>query len=241
MPERTFLELQQEVCWNVFGNASTTLPTTNELDQVKRAINHALTEMANLCNMTSLRREGEVPVVTGQTKYELPERCVQIVQHTFWIEGDSTRRLEVMTEQDLVRLGARGSNQTGTPSCIRDLHYDATAKRWMIELFPEPSEDDTLHFQYYETPSELSADGDIPPIPENLHNYLVDGAIATRLATYFSADRQMLQSFLANWGNGIVQARRMKDIVLGRRVQLRPSTPAEDWNLRDPYNFRLLP
>ena len=74
--------------------------------------------------------------------------------------------------------------RTGEPEFYSIVGLDqavaATAnKQYRVEFYPVPSTTMNINFRSYAIPVELSADGDIPIIPEAFHDYLVWDVLST--------------------------------------------------------------
>lgn len=224
MTQRTFSALQQRVAVHAFGSTTLSDRSSQVQQRIKDGINRALHELLNAANMDQVRRNGSITLVSGLTEYAMPERCVALAAHTMWYSDNSDYEVQVVSEQDFVALGTKGTTSTGNPIAVSPLFYDPDISRWKLSVYPVPSsqqEGKTLNFFFYEHQNDMSADSDVPPIPENLHDYLVDGALVLEFPEQFTEDRLLFNVHAEKWQQGIKNAKRYKDLLKGRRSTLR--------------------
>lgn len=226
--ELTFLELQQRVAFLVAGNSTTTALATNLLNQVKYGINVALLELTNECPMVALTSEVTLTMVADQSDYDLPDRTVEVLRHTvYWVDtGDA---IDFVTEQDWSRTEqhARDSERQ-RPRSYSIVNYNTTNKNFVMRMRPTPGSAEatkTVKLQVRLSPAEMTADADVPPLPENIHHYLVNGAVVHGFQEYLG-DRQAAAFHQAQWEQGKRMAAKFKDPLKGARYPLRRSTPS---------------
>jgi len=223
----TKLGIMSRAAFEVFGSDDVARRTANEVRQLDFGVNAALAEMANAANLTQLRREGSIQLAKGQDHYELPDRTVSVVQGSFRYDDDRLRCLRFVSHQEVIQLGLHRDQRTGQPEFITDVDFDADAMRWVIRVYPTPGEGDEsrrLLFRFNESPRRLDEDGDIPPLPENLHEYLIYGTVVLGFPSYITTDRVLGAFYQSRWDKGLQTARRKKDVLTGRKSSLRAST-----------------
>ena len=224
MAEQTFLELQQRVLFIVHGTSDTTSTNVSStyLDQVKIAINEALTTALGKIRTSHAKRRGSITLVANQSDYDLPARCTGIFNDTVYCSIMPDVALQYVSEQEWTRLGGQSDTQTAPPQLFSDFKYNTTTNRMAITLRPTPGTDEageTVSFEYTESPAELTASGDIPPLPEHLHDGLVHGAVVLGFSSYI--DRDVLAVHVAAWTDYLRVLSRNSEQVIGARLPLR--------------------
>jgi len=234
MSEHTFLQLQQRVLGHVHGSRDTTSSNVdaNLLSTIKDALNEALTSLTNDTKLMQMRRDGSITFVTSQETYDLPERMGEIVANTLFVDGNEDFPVGFISQRDWVRLGQENRTDSGTTEAVTYAGYNPTTRRHQLKVHPKPSSSESgkkLNFQYYETPEKMTADADIPPIPEHLHDGLVHGAIVNSFAELIDA-QVFREVHLLQWNKYERQAKKASDPVMGRISPLRnagsPKYPA---------------
>lgn len=86
---------------------------------------------------------------------------------------------QVQTYTDLLAVDIRTFDHylpdpiaTGTPQVFALAGYD-TSKNWQAVLYPTPTSVINLQCRYYQMPADMSADGDLPLLPEKFHDLIV--------------------------------------------------------------------
>lgn len=224
MAEQTFLELQQNVLFRVHGTSDTTSANVSStlLGRVKYAINYALTVALSKIRTTHTKRRGTITLVADQSDYDLPARCTGVVNDTMYSSITPDRAIQLVSEQEWTRLGGHAETDTGEPIVFTEYKYNTTTKRMAVTLRPTPGADEatqTLTFEYYESPSEMTADDDVPPLPEHLHDGLMHGAIVLQFAEYM--DRDVLSVHVQAWNEYLKILARNAGQVVGARSEFR--------------------
>lgn len=112
--------------------------------------------------------------------YNLPATVGKI------LDAKQTRddiKLTYISPREMDRLVTE-RQRTGEPEYYSVVGLDPTtaataAKQWRIEFYPTPDAEMNIVFRHYLTPTELSADGDIPIFPEAFHEFLVWDTLGT--------------------------------------------------------------
>jgi len=219
--QRTFRNLQDSVAIHVAGpvsNMSTDLKT-----QVKYAVNSALSFLTNRIRFQQLKTDITITLFNGQNVYELPDRVSHVVKNTAYYVPTGRAIGDVM-EQEWNLHGQNARNDNGAPEAFSDFDYNPVTNKLRIKVYPTPgsSEDGKAIKMYaYKSPAAMSDDDDIPPLPEQLHEILVHGAIILGFSNFI--DQQSLLVHSQAWQQGIRQASRFKDPMMGRRRPLKQS------------------
>lgn len=234
MAERSFLKLQQKVAFRVFGNPDTTASNMSSayLTHIKDSINEALTIVLAEMQHKATRRNGSITLVSGTSTYALPARCMRVIFDTFYYSGNLDFAIPWVNEQDWTLTGGQNWTDNGPPRAITDFRYDlagdaspaggGTAKRYCITVRPTPGADEatnTIKFQYDEAPAEMTADADIPPLPEFLHDGLVHGAVVLGFSNQL--DPMELQVESSAWMAYKRLLSKHKDFTVGKRQPIK--------------------
>lgn len=161
--------------------------------------------------------------VTGQVAYALPDEVVDLEQLS--VGSIPYTRVGYRTLAE-VRAGLRGVIRlSGEGLFAPAFGSDGTDQ---IELYPAPSEDgaEITGLAALE-PATLVADGDTPAIPVDLHDRIVDGAVAVGLALM---DERLPEAdrFEGRFEDGVTQLARRKNSRVGGGV-VRIQVKGYDW------------
>lgn len=226
MAEQTFLELQQNVLFRVHGTSDTTSANVSStlLGRVKYAINHALTVALGKIRTTHTKRRGTITLIAAQADYDLPARCTGIINDTMYSSITPDRAIRLVSQQEWTRLGGQADTDTGEPILFSEYKFNTSTKRMAITLHPTPGAAEVtasgvLTFEYNESPAEMTASGDIPPLPEHLHDGLMHGAIVLGFAEYM--DRDVLTVHVQAWNDYLKLLARNSAQVVGARSMFR--------------------
>jgi len=222
--EKTFLKLQQDVLFIVHGTTDTTSVNVSSvmLDRAKEAINRALTLAMGLVRTTHARRRGTITLVASQSDYDLPTRCTAIIADTVYSSINPEFALQHVTEQEWTRLGGQANTDEGPPSVYTDFKYNTSTKVLVLTLHRTPGTaeaGETVNFQYTESPAEMTADADIPPLPQHLHDGLIAGACVLGFAQYL--DRDVLQVHASAWATYLKVLSRNNSQIVGQKSIMR--------------------
>jgi hypothetical protein len=235
--ERTFVKLQNMVAWKVFGFADVTSAnmSTQFRTQIKDALNEALTMVCVEIQQRSTRRNGTITLSSASTTslYSLPARCMRFIQETAYYEDRKSVPLGWTTEQEwTVQGGQENASLTGPPELLIDFGYDTTLKKYQVKVLPFAGAAENgfkIYFQYDEAPAEMSADADVPPLPDFLHDGLVHGAIVLGFASMMDPIDLNVES--AAWMAYKRILNRSKEFSTGKRALIRSGyvTPRRHW------------
>ena len=149
----TLIELRNEVAAHGFDVGS-----VFTLDDFTKYLNFAMRRVARKVDFYAEEASQAFVTVAGTASYSWPTdlgrlRYVQLV--------DDTTVLDVVRRRDLDNTPA----STGKPSCY------ALAGAGIV-LYPTPDAAYDLLLRYYALPALMSADSDVPAIPEDYHEAL---------------------------------------------------------------------
>lgn len=102
---------------------------------------------------------------------------------------------QAITDTDLTAVDIRTFDRylpdpsaTAEPQVFALAGYD-TSKNWQMTLYPTPTSVMNLQLRYYQMPSDMSADGDTPFLPEKFHDTIVFLALYNYGHPYIDDDR----------------------------------------------------
>ena len=219
--EHTFKELQEAVLYHTRGARSTTSASSDHLTEVKRSINAAYVDIFNSVKMMAQRVRGSVTLAEGKQDYAMPEDFQKIVDDLVWYETNK-HVLLYQRPQDWSLDGGRGYANTGHPIIWHMGMYNPTLRRHIFRVEPSPSSSEVgnvIEFDYYRKPTEMSADADIPEIPDEYHHHLVHGAISESFQEMI--DDRVFRFHVLKWEDAKRLVRLNSDRVMGRRTTLR--------------------
>lgn len=224
MAERTFEYLQQQVLWHVHGETTTTNVSTVVLDRVKFAINRALTAVTNRIKMMQMKKVGTFGLVNGEGEYTLPTDFAGFVNGTvYYDDGSNSYPVVDITEQEWTRQAGQSVTEQSEPVYFTMSRYDADLKKWVCKIRPEPSGSQGgkfIKFEYYGFPSEMTANADVPPIPGNLHEGLVNGAVVLGFPEFIQ-DQQTASFLMGEWQEFLRECRKHADPLVGRSMRFK--------------------
>jgi len=104
--------------------------------------------------------------VASQAEYQLPVDCLDVYE-VRWGSGSAETKLDPYDWEDLANISATWWTSGGTPT-----HY--FMREDLLGLYPYPTGNATrIRIYGHERPDELSADGDVTPIPDRFQWALV--------------------------------------------------------------------
>lgn len=115
--------------------------------------------------------------------------------------------------------------QRAEPEFYSVVGVDASRK-YKVEFYPTPNTRMNINFRHYIIPAELSADGDIPIIPEDFHDILIWDVLSTygfmflddtRLSAAKAERNELFEAMIANEAmTEDIAVRQPYDVNLGR-------------------------
>lgn len=225
--KRTFLQLQQAVLFHVHGTSDTTSSNVSStlLDQVKNSINEAYIDLAERSGHSHVKAQDTITLVDGTSVYDLPAQTVELIEGTLRIEDYEEYPIDRLSEERWNEVGGYSFVDTGTPRYWNYFGWNDSTECLKIKLHPTPgAEHDakTLTFQCRRTFSAMTADANVPKIPDWMHPTIVYGAIAKQFASYFS-DPRVFAMHVSNWQQGMKKAARLGSGSANARTDFRPS------------------
>jgi len=140
----------------------------NSAVKAKKAVNDALRLIATLRNWEILKREGAITPVASQQAYAITTYASNF-DHiiSVWYVSNGTR-IPIDVVDDDIWNRFSDNNSDGNPAICRVTKADGTLK---IQFSPRPSaafisQYTNIPFDYIIKPTELSADSDVPMIPD---------------------------------------------------------------------------
>ncbi len=200
---------------------------SNADTKAKRAANDALRLIASLRNWEALKRESTITPVASTQSYAIltgTSDFDHIISCWYLVNGE---RLPIEIVDDERWNEEADEDTDGTPEICRVTKADGTLK---LQLSPRPNASfiaqyTTVRFDYVKKPTELSADADIPNIPDTSQQMaIVYLAVADLLAKQGDTNGMALWELKAQ--RLLNQAHRLDDKKEGRFPRLgKPMIP----------------
>jgi len=188
--------------------------------QCKNAVNEAI----NFINQKEYNwpfnhAQGSETLVAGTTRYAIPADAKHVNYDTFRLAkdasiGSSGNNLKPLDYKEYVEKFIDQEDDTtvmgGTPRYVfrtPDNNYG---------LYPYPDKAYTLRYDYYTYTTELEAAEDVPTVPEQYRQVIVDGA--TAFAYQYRGESQQ---YGINWSRFEQGIKEMQSIILNRHDYVR--------------------
>ena len=157
-------------------------------------------------------------LVAGQTRYTIPADSQSVDYDTFRITKDDTLAVSGVTLRimDYKEYTQKYIEQESTTNVGGIPSYVFRSPDNNFGLFPYPSKAYELQFEYYTKPIALSAATDVPTIPEQYRQVIVDGA--TAYSYQYRGEAQQYGINFSLFEDGIKQ---MQSILLNRADYVR--------------------
>ena len=157
-------------------------------------------------------------LVAGQTRYTIPADTQSVDYDTFRISKDDTLGVSGITLRimDYKEYTQKYIEQETTTNVGAVPIYVFRSPDNNYGLYPYPDKAYTLTFEYYKKPTALSAHGDVPLVPEQYRQVIVDGA--TAYAYQYRGEAQQYGINFSRFDDGIKQ---MQTILLNRADYVR--------------------
>ena len=150
-------------------------------------------------------REEEVTLTTGISKYPYPLDAKTLNMNTFRIKrsathGNSTVKLKILPYEEY--LDKYVDNEYNSAASIRNVpeYIVRTPSRELI-LVPTPDKEYELVYEYFQLGYDLELHNDVPTLPEQYRNVIVDGAMY--YVYQFRSDTQMASLSQQRYEDGI--------------------------------------
>lgn len=150
-------------------------------------------------------REEEVTLTPGVSKYSYPLDAKTINMNTFRIKrnatfGNSTVKLKILPYEEY--LDKYVDNEYNSAASIRNTpeYIVRTPSRELI-LVPTPDQEYELVYEYFQLGYDLELHNDVPTLPEQYRNVIVDGAMY--YVYQFRSDTQMASLSQQRYEDGI--------------------------------------
>ena len=157
-------------------------------------------------------------LVAGQTRYTIPADTQSVDYDTFRISKDDTLGVSGITLRimDYKEYTQKYIEQETTTNVGAVPIYVFRSPDNNYGLYPYPDKAYTLTFEYYKKPIALSAHGDVPLVPEQYRQVIVDGA--TAYSYQYRGEAQQYGINFSRFDDGIKQ---MQTILLNRADYVR--------------------
>jgi len=157
-------------------------------------------------------------LVAGQTRYTIPADTQSVDYDTFRISKDDALGVSGITLRilDYKEYTQKYIEQETTTNVGAVPNYVFRSPDNNYGMYPYPDKAYTLKFEYYKKPTALSAHGDVPLVPEQYRQVIVDGA--TAYAYQYRGEAQQYGINFSRFDDGIKQ---MQTILLNRADYVR--------------------
>ena len=157
-------------------------------------------------------------LVAGQTRYTIPADSQSVDYDTFRISKDDTLAVNGITLRiiDYKEYTQKYIDQETTSDVGAVPIYVFRTPDNNYGMYPYPDKAYELKYEYFQKPTALSAHGDVPTIPEQFRQVIVDGA--TAYAYQYRGEAQQYGINFARFEDGIKQ---MQTILLNRADYVR--------------------
>jgi len=157
-------------------------------------------------------------LVAGQTRYTIPADTQSVDYDTFRISKDDTLGVSGITLRilDYKEYTQKYIDQETTSDVGAVPIYVFRTPDNNYGMYPYPDKAYELKYEYFQKPTALSAHGDVPTIPEQFRQVIVDGA--TAYAYQYRGEAQQYGINFARFEDGIKQ---MQTILLNRADYVR--------------------
>ena len=157
-------------------------------------------------------------LVACQTRYTIPADSQSVDYDTFRISKDDTLGVSGITLRiiDYKEYTQKYIDQETTSDVGAVPIYVFRTPDNNYGLYPYPDKAYELKYEYFQKPTALSANGDVPTIPEQFRQVIVDGA--TAYSYQYRGEAQQYGINFARFEDGIKQ---MQTILLNRADYVR--------------------
>lgn len=182
--------------------------------QCKNAVNDAIRYINQAeFNWPFNHATNSVTLTAGTARYSIPTNAKTVDYETFRIVRDTSlgaqgNSLQLMNYYEYVDRFIPQEDTAGAGTV--PTHVVRTPDNNFV-LYPYPDKAYTLKYEYYTIPTTLSAQDDVPTIPEQFRHVIVDGATA-----YGYQYRGEAQQYGLNFGRFEQGIKNMQTLVLNR-------------------------
>ena len=188
--------------------------------QCKNAVNEAI----NFINQKEYswpfnHAQGSETLVAGTTRYAIPAGAKHVAYDTFRIAkdvsiGSSGNNLKPLDYKEYVEKFIDQEDDTAVMGSTPRYVFRTPDNNY--GLYPYPDKAYTLRYDYYTYTTELEAAEDVPTVPEQYRQVIVDGA--TAFAYQYRGESQQ---YGINWSRFEQGIKEMQSIILNRHDYLR--------------------
>lgn len=172
----------------VTGSGTTTAKTI-----IQKGINESYAEVSGIRDWKTLENSTTVNTVASTEEYTpitASSSVCRIRRISSIVDQTSNRFLDEITREKFEKYYPYPSNDTGAPLLWYQSGYTSD-RDIKFKLYKVPDGVYDLNVIYYEEPLELSADGDIPRIPDQFHY----GLVYLGLAKYFEYQKDAMANY----------------------------------------------
>lgn len=168
----TFKQIQDRVMALTNGTSTTTR------DRIKASINQRYLRMQSGINLEKLRRAVvDITLIAGEGAH-----ATASVAKVFSIFDPTMRRVLVEATMHEIRMMDPGLDREGPPERYSVQSVSASAQ--VIYFWPLQTGNYTVKADVLTSGTELVGDNDVPTVPADFHDILVEGALAEEWAFY---------------------------------------------------------
>ena len=124
----------------------------------------------------------EDTLTAGTVRYALPSNTKIVDFDTFRIKrddtlGNETRKLQIIAYEEYLERYIDSEYATTDTSIRQFPQYVFRTPNQQYGVYPAPDKAYKLVYEYYNLPTDLSSNTDVPSIPEQFRHVIVDGAM----------------------------------------------------------------
>lgn len=163
----------------------------------------------------------EESLVPGLVRYGYPSDVKTIDMDTFRVKrsatlGNSTQRLSKISYEEFLDKHADSEYDTGNTSIRRIPEKVFRTPSQEFGLYPPPDKAYTLVYEYYSFPADLILFSDVPTVPEQFRQIIIEGALYH--VFMFRGDNESAQLSLQKFNQGVKD---MRGIYINRYDYIR--------------------
>jgi hypothetical protein len=174
----TYLQMRTEVLAYGFD-------TNQYSSRINSWLNEAQSRIARSCEIPKLWTTANISTIVGTGSYTLASNFIRMNK----VFHNGATQLELMPI-DVGEL--RAMTQGGTSTTVGIPEVYSISAEFTMTVAPVPDAVYTLTYDYYQRPTDLSADGDISTLPVDYHDLMVSYTLAR---CYRSEDDAQMSAF----------------------------------------------
>jgi len=231
-----YLDLTNEVIsrFNEVPLTSATFSSSRGVQtQCKTAVNETIRYIDSMeYNWPFNHASHQETLVAGTTRYTIPANAKHVNYETFRLAKDDSLNcpggsLSILDYNEYIDRFIDQEDEAGIGSIPRQIIRTPDNN---FALYPYPNQAYTLRYDYYTYTTELDLYSDVPAIPAQYRNVIVDGA--TAFVYQYRGEAQLYAINFDRFQNGVKQ---MQSIILNRYDYIRSTVI--DNNRRGSYAY----